>query len=136
MSNQFRNYVNALNSNFLLVNKIGFQTTLKPHEKFTRIPLSFDPLYMDQWKYNVIKTMEHYVECLADGYWPMNETSCDKFNRKCEYYDVDDSSGKEAAEYKLATLFKDGEPWDVTKILKRTSEHVKEGIDDISPDKT
>ena len=137
MSNQFRNYVNALNSNFLLVNKIGFQTTLKPHEKFTRIPLSYDSVYMDQWKQNVIKTMEHYVECLADGYWPMNETSCDKFNRKCEYYDVDDSSGKEAAEYKLATMFKDGEPWDVTKILKKTSEQVKDAAtNDILPNQT
>lgn len=125
MSNQFKNYVNALNSNFLFVNKIGFQKTLKPHEKFTRVPLSFDHVYLEQWKQNVIKVIDHYVSCLADGYWPMNETSCDKFNRKCEYFDVCDSSGQDAKEYKLITMFKEGEVWDVTKALKKTSEQVE-----------
>lgn len=125
MSNQFKNYVNALNSNYLIVNKIGFQTTLTAEQKFTRIPLSFDPVYLEQWKQNVIKVIEHYVNCLADDYWPLNETSCDKFNRKCEYFDVCDSSGREAAEYKLITMFKKGEPWDVTKGMKKTSEQIE-----------
>lgn len=126
MTNQFRNYVYALKSNFLLVNRIGFQTTLSAEEKFTRVPLSFDHIYLEQWKKNVIATIDHYVNCLADDYWPMNETSCDKFNRKCEYFDVCDSSGQEAAEYKLMTMFKLGEPWDVTKGLKTTIEQVEE----------
>jgi hypothetical protein len=126
MSNQFKNYVNALNSNFLVVNKIGFQKTVPAHEKFIRVPLSFDPVYLEQWKQNVIKVIDHYVECLADDYWPLNETSCDKFNRKCEYFEVCDSSGQEAAEFKLVQFFKKGEPWDVTKGLKKTSEQVED----------
>ena len=126
MSNQFKNYVNALSSNYLLVNKIGFQKTVPVHEKFTRVPLSFDMAYLDQWKVNMIAVIGHYIDCLLEDYWPMNETSCDKFNRKCEYYDVCDSSGVEAAEHKLMTLFKDGEPWDVTKGLKKTSEQIAE----------
>jgi hypothetical protein len=126
MTNQFRNYVNALQSNFLIVNRIGFQTTLPAEEKFIRVPLSFDHIYLEQWKRNMIATIDHYVDCLVNDYWPMNETSCDKFNRRCEYFDVCDSSGIEAAEYKLATMFKDGEPWDVTKGLKKTSEQVED----------
>jgi hypothetical protein len=126
MSNQFKNYVNALNSDFLIVNKIGFQRTLPPHEKFLRVPLSFDHIYLEQWRQNVIKVIEHYVMCLADDYWPTNETSCDKYNRQCEYFGICDSSGKEAKEYKLITMFKQGEPWDVTKGLKKTSEQVKD----------
>lgn len=139
MSNQFKNYVNALNSNYLVVNKIGFQKTLTAEEKFTRIPLSFDSLYLEQWKQNVIKVIDHYVACLTDDYWPMNETSCDKFNRQCEYFDVDDSSGIEAMEWKLMTMFKQGEPWDVTKGLKKTSEQVEDvrkEKHDILPDTT
>lgn len=132
MSNQFKNYANALSSNFLLVNKIGFQKTVPTHEKFTRIPLSFDSLYLDQWKKNVIAVVEHYVDCIINDYWPMNETSCDKFNRKCEYYDVCDSSGEAAAEYKLATLYIDGEPWDVTKGLKKTSEQIADKADKVN----
>ena len=126
MSNQFKNYVNALQSNFLVVNKIGFQKTLPAEKKFLRVPLSFDPLIMDQWKRNVIRQIQWYVDCLAEDHWPMNETSCDKFNRKCEYFDVDDASGEDAKNYKLMTMFIDGEPWDVTKGLKKTSEQVKE----------
>lgn len=126
MPNQFKNYVNALQSNFLIVNKIGFQKTVPAHEKFIRVPLSFDPLYLDTWKQNVIKVIDWYVQCMANEYWPTNETSCDKFNRKCEYLEVCDSSGQEAADYKMMTLFKKGEPWDVTKVLKRTSEQIEE----------
>lgn len=128
MSNQFKNYVNALNSNYLLVNKIGFQKTVPVHEKFTRVPLSYDHLYLDQWKRNIIAVVNHYVDCLIEGYWPMNETSCDKFNRKCEYYEVCDSSGEEAAEHRLMTLYKDGEVWDVTHGLKKTSEQIAEKV--------
>lgn len=130
MTNQFRNYVNAVQSNYLIVNKIGFQKTLPAHEKFTRVPLSYDPVYLEQWKRNVIKQVEHYVVCLADDYWPMNETSCDKFNRRCEYFEPCDSSGEEAKQYKLLSMFKEGEPWDVTKGLKKTSEQVKERADE------
>ena len=126
MSNQFKNYVNALNSNFLIVNKIGLQKTVKAHEKFKRVPLTYDHIYLDKWKKNVIATIDHYVQCAADEYWPMNETSCDKYNRQCEYYEVCDSSAEKAAEYKLMTLFIDGEPWDVTKNLKKTSEAILE----------
>jgi len=130
MSNQFKNYVNALNSNYLLVNKIGLQKTVPAHEKFTRVPLSFDHLYLDQWKRNITAVIEHYVDCLINNYWPQNETSCDKFNRKCEYYDVCDSSGESAAEHKLMTLFIDGEPWDVTKGLKKTSEQIADKVNE------
>jgi CRISPR/Cas system-associated exonuclease Cas4 (RecB family) len=128
MSNQFKNYVNALESSYLLVNRIGYQKTLKPHEKFLRVPLSYDQLIMEQWKRNVIAVIDHYVMCLVDNYWPQNETSCDKFNRKCEYYDVCDSSGQKAVEFKLMTMFKDGEVWDVTKTLKKTSQLIEEKI--------
>ncbi len=124
MSNQFKNYCYALQSNYLMVNKIGFQTTIPKDKKFLRIPLSYDHQYFARWKESMIASIEHYVDCLVSDRWPMNETSCDKFNRRCEYYDVCDSSNVEAAEHKLMTLFIDGEPWDVTKTLKKTSQTV------------
>lgn len=132
MSNQFKNYVNATKSNFLIVNKIGFQKTLKPHEKFLRPPLSFDHLMLEQWKNNVIKVVFKYLECVAENYWPLNETSCDKFNRRCEYYDICDSSGQEAKLFKLSSNYIDVEPWDVTKILKKPTEIMKEAEDNVT----
>jgi len=117
LSNQFLNYCNAVGSNFLLVNKIGFQTTLKPVEKYKRIPVSYDSLIIEEWKDNVVKWVNRYLTCAATGDWSMNFTSCDKYNRACEYLEVCESSGREAKEYKLTANFKTGTPWDVSQSL-------------------
>jgi hypothetical protein len=120
-SNQFKNYVTALKHNYLTVNRIGFQKTLKPHEKFKRPPLTYDPYILEDWKQNVVKNVYHYLMCAVENSWPMNETSCDKFHRRCEYYEVCDASGQEAKLYKLNTHFITVEPWDVTKVLRKSS---------------
>lgn len=126
MSNQFKNYCVVANSNYLIVNRIGLQKTLKPHEKFLRVPLTYDHLIFESWKKNVVANIMYYLQCEASGYWPTNETSCDKFNRRCEYYEVCTSSGEEAKQYKLMSNFKVVDAWDVTKVLKRSSELLDE----------
>jgi hypothetical protein len=98
------------------------QKSLKPHEKFLRVPLTYDHLIFESWKKNVIYNVMYYLQCEADGYWPTNETSCDKFNRQCEYYEVCKSSGDEAKAFKLANNFIQIEPWDVSKVLRKSSE--------------
>lgn len=130
LSNQFINYCNAIGSQLLVVDRIGFQKTLPAHEKFRRIPLSYDPFIFMQWKNNVIRNLNWYLECVATGYWPMNETSCDKFNRRCEYYEVCDSSGEDAKEFKLLNNYIQIDPWDVSKALAKTSELVKDKSND------
>ena len=125
MSNQFKNYCTATKSNILIVNKIGVQKTLKASEKFLRVPVTYDHLKLEQWKTNVVKVMMHYIQCEADDSWPLNETSCDKFNRRCEYYDVCNSSGQEAKDFKLKTQYLQIDPWDVSKALRKSSEMIK-----------
>lgn len=122
MSNQFKNYCYAMKSMILVVNKIGFQKTIKPHEKFTRNPVSYDQILLNEWKDNVVKRVKLYVNCVAENSWPMNETSCEKFNRKCEYYEVCDSSGLESKNFKLNNQYIQTPPWDVTKVLMKSSE--------------
>jgi PD-(D/E)XK nuclease superfamily protein len=125
MSNQFKNYTYALtqgDGGELIVNRIGFQKTLKPHEKFKRPQLSYDKVYLQQWRQNVIKVIFHYLNCVAEDSWPMNETSCDKYHRKCEYFEVCDASGIEAKLYKLNANYNTVEPWDVSKSLRKASE--------------
>lgn len=122
MSNQFKNYCTAMQSNFLMVNRIGLQKTLKPHEKYYRTMLSYDHLILGQWKENTTKVIMYYLQCEAENSWPLNETSCDKYNRRCEYYEVCDSSGKEAKEFKLNSNFIQVDPWDVSKVLRKSSE--------------
>ena len=122
LNNQFANYANACSSNYLMVNKIGFQTSLKAEQKFKRVPLSYDPFIVEQWKQDTIKTVHRYLDCLATDSWQRNLTSCDKFNRLCEFYEVCNSSGQEAKDYRLEMDFRDAEPWDVGNTLGRKKE--------------
>ena len=121
LSNQFLNYVCATESNYLLVNRVGLQKSLKSDQKFKRLPLSYDPLIKEDWKKNVKDIiLRNYLECVASQTWPMNFTSCLKFNRLCEYYEICDTSGQEAKLYKLESDFATVSPWDVTaKFSKR-----------------
>lgn len=125
--NQFCCYSMAAGSMFLWANMIGDHLihTAKPKpvdEKFKRLPLSFDPLFLEQWKQNTIKWALRYYDCVQANDWPMNLTSCDKYNRNCEYLPVCDTSGEENKLYKLNTDFATGEPWDVSKSLTYKSD--------------
>jgi len=113
LDNQFENYCVAVNSNYLIVNKIGLQKTLKAEEKFKRIPLSYDPLILQQWKDNTITViLQEYLACVASGKWPMNTTACRKFGRLCEFYQVCDASGIESKNWKLEANYVESEKWD------------------------
>lgn len=118
-SNQFINYSAACGSNFLIVNRIGLQKTVAPEDKYKRIILSYDPIFIQEWKDNLRDMiLNEYLECVRTGIWPRKFTSCLKFNRLCEYHAVCDSSGQEAKVYKLANDYVEAEDWDVTKRLK------------------
>lgn len=121
LSNQFLNYCTATGSNYLIVNKIGMQKTLKPQDKFKRLPLSYDPLILQEWKTNVIQViLGQYLRCVSENAWTMNFTSCYKFNRLCEFYDVCDASGVEAKNFKLESNYVDSKSWD--KYMKGNGE--------------
>lgn len=123
-SNQFINYCNATESYFLVVNRVGLHdsSAKKPksaEEKFKRIPLSYDPIYIKEWKENVTKMiLQEYLTCVGNDYWPEKPTSCNKFNRLCEYYRICDTSGNYQDKIiKLETEYVDAPEWDVTKGL-------------------
>lgn len=115
-TNQFCNYAYACNSNYLMVNRVGFQTSIKPEVKHKRSPLSYDPIFLEQWKKNVIIWAYKYLQSASEDEWEMNDTSCMKFNRLCEYLEICESSGIEAKIYKLESQFNTVEKWDVSKV--------------------
>ena len=117
-SNQFINYCAAVGSNYLTINRIGLQKTLKPEQKFVRPPLSYDPIYIANWKVNLTRMLlNEYMSCVAEDYWPEKPTSCNKFNRLCEYYAICDSSGQDSKDHALESQYITAKPWDVTKPL-------------------
>src|SRR5574340_27594 len=120
-SNQFINYCSAVESNYLVVNRIGLHNpdAKKPksaEEKYKRLPLSYDPIYIKDWRDNLTKMLlQEYLTCVSEGYWPEKPTSCNKFNRECEYLAICDCSGQDSKDYKLENEYIIGEEWDVTK---------------------
>lgn len=122
LANQFTNYANACGSNYLIVNKIGFQTSLPMEKKYRRITLAYDPLFIEQWKNNMVKVAYRYLQSEAEDEWIMDYTSCDKYGRLCEYHELCDTSGEVSRIHKLNVNFKTVEPWDVSKALKSTKE--------------
>lgn len=122
-SNQFINYCAAVGSNYLVVNKIGLhdQNIKSPksaEERFKRLPLSYDPIYISDWKNNLTKMLlNEYLTAIATDEWVEKPTSCNKFNRLCEYFSICDSSGQDSKDFKLENEFVLQTPWDVTANL-------------------
>lgn len=120
LSNQFQNYCDSVGSNYLVVNRIGLQKTLKPEEKFKRVPLSYDQFILEDWRNNLIEgILNDYMSCVGRDKWRMNFTSCFKFNRKCECYEICETSGVENKLIKLEQRLTVVSPWDVTAKLKK-----------------
>lgn len=122
-SNQFINYCSAVESNYLIVNRIGLyelNSKKRADEKYKRLPLSYDPIYIQDWKDNLTKMLlNEFLTCVSENYWPEKPTSCLKFNRLCEYYSICDSSGQEAKTLKLENNYIEGSIWDVTATLNK-----------------
>ena len=79
MSNQFMGYCWFLGIPNLIVNKIGFQTSLKPKDKFNRYVLSYSPERLEEWKDNTVWWGRRLAFHLQNNSWPKNLTSCDKW---------------------------------------------------------
>jgi len=115
MSNQFKGYALAFQTPNIIVNKIGFQKTLPPDQKFVRSLLSYSDSVIEEWKQKAIRKMKRYASIIHD---PMlmdeaNETSCDKYSG-CIYRSVCEQPPS-IREHLLLTNFRVRGPWDPFK---------------------
>lgn len=115
-SNQFFGYCDAINSNLLVVNRVGLQKTLTPAEKFKRHILSYPKEYREAWVVNTIKWAHKLVWAIDNEEFEENLSSCDKYSG-CTFRSICESSTPEAREWKIQSQFITGEKWDVSRIL-------------------
>lgn len=111
MSNQFKGYCWFLGVNTLIQNDIGFQKTVKPHDKFRRQQVSFSDALIQEWVDNSVWWVKHAIQAMNDSCYPRNFTSCDKYSG-CMFKDNVCAKDPEVREYKLRELYKI-EEWDV-----------------------
>lgn len=109
LSNQFLCYAWATEVPSVTVDKIGFQKTLKPHERFNRHILSYPDAIKEEWKEWAIYWGKMAVFYVREGIFPPNFTSCDKYGG-CIYLPIC-STTPNAREWKASTLFRVGEQW-------------------------
>jgi len=116
MSNQFIGTCFVLGMNYMMINKIGFQKTLAPNERFQRFLLNIPQTRIDEWVKNTTWWAKELHKSISEDNWPMNLTACDKYSG-CVYIPICEST----PEMRLFTISRDfsvGEKWDVAAILE------------------
>lgn len=114
LNNQFIGQCIVQGTSRMFVDKVGFQKSLKPEEKFTRDPIPYSADRLKEWQYEIlpyyVKLMIEYSE---SGYFPPNFSGCETKFGFCDFRKVCEAE-RNLREDVLKELFVVGEPWDVT----------------------
>lgn len=73
----------------ILINRVGFQSSLKPQDKFKRFPFRFEKPLVENWKNFAIHKALEYAYYLEEDSFPQNFSACDgKFGFPCDYVNL------------------------------------------------
>jgi hypothetical protein len=114
LNNQFMGQCLMMKSRGVIINKIGFQKSLKPSDKFTRPIISYSADRLTEWSQVILpfwaKQMLVYNEI---GFWPPNFTHCENKYGFCIFKPVCEADSGLRQET-LRLNFVKGDRWDVT----------------------
>ena len=114
LNNQFKGQCHVLGSRMIMIDKIGFQKTLKPSEKFIRQPISYSLSNLEEWR---TETLPYYVNMLIAyteaNNFPMNYTHCENKYGTCRFKDICETD-KSVREEMIKVYFIKGKKWDIT----------------------
>ena len=114
LNNQFTGQCVVQGTSKMIIEKIGFQTSLEPKDKFQRILMPFSADRIKEWQQEIVpywvKIMLAYAE---SGYWPPNFTHCETKYGFCDFIKTCEADRILRAS-ELRDSFVVGEPWDVT----------------------
>tara|TARA_Y100000310_G_C20703439_1_gene832234 strand:- start:8919 stop:9848 length:930 start_codon:yes stop_codon:yes gene_type:complete len=120
--NQFKGYCWASGSTRFFVNKVGFQKTLSPKERFQRDPLHWNALQLEEWRIDAVYWLKELANHLSQDSWPTNETACSVYFRECDFAKICGVSPKVRG-FKMFADFQIHERWDPKKAA---AEHLEE----------
>lgn len=114
MNNQFMGQCLIQKTHRVMINKIGWQTSLKPEEKFTRPPVNYSTPRLMEWQ---TETLPYYAKLLLmyaeTGHFPPNLTHCEGKYGNCAFIKVCESDPPMREEV-IKQLFVVGPEWNPT----------------------
>lgn len=114
MNNQFMGQCILQGTRSVIINKIGFQTTLEPNEKFIRAPVSYSAARLIEWQGEILPYYANLLIMYAEsGYFPPNFTECENKYGKCAFLNVCESN-PDMREEELKNAFIVGPEWNPT----------------------
>lgn len=101
-----------MGSRGVIINKIGFQKSLKPSERFTRPIVGYSLDALVEWSQIIVPYWSKVIAAYHDiSYFPPNFTSCESKYGICAFQRVCEAPPS-AREDTLRMLFVRGEKWD------------------------
>ena len=113
LNNQFMGQCHLLGVRSVLINKVGFQTSLKPEERFHRVSISYTADQLAEWVSETVYWAKYLINLNETNYFPRRFTQCESKFGKCEYYENLCSVNQSMRDEQVKLFFKPGKHWDV-----------------------
>lgn len=114
LNNQFIGQCILAKTRLMFVDKIGFQKSLKPEERFTRPPVNYSLDRLSEWQTVILPYYAKFYLMYAESeYWPPNFTHCENKYGFCQFKSACEAD-RGMREEVLGNEFVVGKPWDIT----------------------
>lgn len=112
-SNQFMGQCCIMGTNLVIIDKVGFQKTLPPKEKFVREIVPYSSGRLLEWQ-SVILPREAYklINAYETGVWDPDFTNCENKYGYCQFYEHVCSGEPSMREENIRMHFVTGKVWD------------------------
>ncbi len=112
LNNQFIGQALIMGTRGVVINKFGFQTSLKPEEKFTRELMSYSVDRLIEWQSEILPYWVYkYIQYVEDEYFPPNFTHCENKYGHCAFKEVC-AANPSMRQEELQIHFMRGPKWD------------------------